>query len=213
MQFLPLVSLSPKVFHLGRREFYIRGRPDVDRRSTATVFGGSKELEESHLEESILRSLRRISRAIGMHSRQLKRNFHLTAPQLVCLRHLLHGPCSPSALAQAVSLSPGTVTGILDRLERRNLIIRTRLQSDKRRILVLLTDEAKELLSKAPPPLHNKFAERLGHLMETEQQQIDRMLKKIVSMMEADEIDAAPMLMTELVLAEADDGVGLVSRT
>ncbi len=145
-----------------------------------------------------------------MHSRQLKKNFLLTAPQLVCLRHLHTGPCSPSALATAVSLSPGTVTGILDRLEGRGLIIRTRLQSDKRRILVLLTDEAKALVSQAPAPLHKTFAQRLAHLQGSEQTEIDRILKKIVSMMEAEGLDAAPMLTSEYDITEADDGAGLV---
>jgi len=163
--------------------------------------------EELTLEERVLRSLRRIARAIGMHSRQLKREFQLTAPQLICLRHLKNGPCSPGALARAVSLSPGTITGILDRLENRGLLLRTRLQTDKRRVLVVLTEQAQELVREAPAPLHHKFSRRLRELPPDQQTVIDDTLMKIVSMMEAESLDAAPMLTTEAIMTEADDGL------
>lgn len=145
-------------------------------------------------DESILRSLRRISRAIGLYSRQLASRYHLTTPQLVCLRHLHAEPCSPGELARAVALSPPTVTGILDRLESRGLVVRTRHPNDKRRLVVAITPAGSGLLEAAPMPLQEKFAANLSRLSNGEQEEIDRILHRVVEMMEADHLDAAPLL-------------------
>lgn len=149
---------------------------------------------QTELDESILRSLRRISRAIGLYSRQIASRYQLTTPQLVCLRHLRSEPCSPGELARAISLSPPTVTGILDRLEARGLIVRERHPSDKRRLVVGITDEGLQLLRAAPMPLHEKFAANLARLGNGDQLQIDKTLKQVVAMMEAEHLDAMPFL-------------------
>lgn len=142
--------------------------------------------------ESILRSLRRISRAVELHSRQLARTYSLTAPQLVCLRHLVNGPCSSGELARAASLSPATISGILDRLESRELVTRVRKKPDKRKVMVALTDAGAAIVRAAPLPLQERFARRLAELTADEQDQIDTTLRRIVHMMEAQELDANP---------------------
>lgn len=149
----------------------------------------------SPYDESILRSLRRITRSIDVHSRSLASTYRLTAPQLVCLRELSHhGSMAPSKIAERVSLSQATVTGILDRLEAKNLVVRTRQTHDKRRVVVELTQEGGDLAAMAPVPLHQRFAERLAKLSEQEQARIDQVLRQIVGMMEASDLDAAPVL-------------------
>ena len=47
-----------------------------------------------------------------------------------------YGPLSPSALARRAGLHPATMTGILDRLERRGWISRERDPSDRRAVVV-----------------------------------------------------------------------------
>lgn len=125
-----------------------------------------------------------------LHSRQLSRTVKLTAPQLVCLRHIGRGPCSSGELASAVSLSPATISGILDRLEMRDLVTRIRRKPDKRKVMVELTDAGRELVAAAPLPLQERFARRLNELSIQEQAEIDRVLQKIVFMMEAQELEA-----------------------
>lgn len=155
--------------------------------------------EESNLaspyEESILRALRRISRAIDLHSRQLVTRHRLTAPQLVCLRQLDRegGVSTPGALARAIHLSQATVTGILDRLSARGFVSRERSETDRRRVNVRLTPQGRAIVQAAPSPLHERFAERLALLPEPEQARIDEVLHQIVLMMEAENIDASPV--------------------
>ena len=51
------------------------------------------------------------------------------------------GPMTAGELAQAVRLTTGAVTGVLDRLETAKLVRRTRDAGDRRKVIVELTDE------------------------------------------------------------------------
>ncbi len=151
---------------------------------------------ESSLEDRVLRSLRRIIRAIDLHSRQLESQFGLTGPQLVCLRVIAQeGPLQPSELARRVDLSQGTVSGIIDRLARRQYVSRRRGQKDRRRVTLSALTAGRDLLADAPSPLQTRFAERLAALPGENQQVIATMLEQIVRMMDAEGLDAAPVLM------------------
>lgn len=151
----------------------------------------------SPYEESILLSLRRISRAIDLQSRQLAKVHDLTGPQLVCLRQLgSHAHMTPKALAASVSLSQATVTGILDRLERRGLVRRVRSTVDKRVVNLEVTDAGHTLIGDAPSPLSEVFRARLAALPEAEQVAIDDALRRVVEMMSATDVDASPILTT-----------------
>lgn len=145
--------------------------------------------------ENILISLRRIIRAIDLHSRALSSRFNLTVPQLVCLRQIFRsGPCSPGDLARRVSLSQATITGIIDRLEARSLVSRVRGQTDRRKVTVSLTESGRKLAETMPWPLQERFAERLFALPEQDQARINQVLDQIVHMMEAQNIDAWPIV-------------------
>jgi DNA-binding MarR family transcriptional regulator len=139
-------------------------------------------------DDSILNSLRRITRAIDVYSRKLAATYKLTVPQLVCLRFLDRmGPHTPSELAREASLSQATVTGILDRLEARGLVERRRDNKDRRRVSLHLTEEGRLLSQAAPKPLQELFAARLAELPAEEQAGIDRILRQVAEMMGADQ--------------------------
>jgi DNA-binding MarR family transcriptional regulator len=146
-------------------------------------------------QEEILRSLRRIMRAVDLYSRRLVTDHGLSGPQLLCLRQLnAHGPIPAGELAAAVSLSPATVCGILDRLEARELVMRERQTDDKRRVLVRLTAKGRQTARKAPPPLEHGFQRQLEALPLGKQAEIDRVLKRLVEMMSAEALEADPLL-------------------
>ena len=163
------------------------------------------------LEDRILRALRRMSRAVDLHSRRLASQHRLTGPQLVCLRAIeAAGRLTPSGLAREVSLSQPTITGIVDRLARRGLLHRARDEQDRRRVFVSLTDTGRELVADAPSPLQDTFARNLDRLSEGEQQRIAQTLELVVRMMEAERLDAAPMLATGPVNTPADQVLDLL---
>jgi DNA-binding MarR family transcriptional regulator len=142
-------------------------------------------------------SLRRIIRAIDLHSRSLVQRFGLTGPQLVVLKQLLeHSPMTVSKLAAAVNLSQATVTGILDRLERKAMIHRERSAADRRKVLVSPTAAAAEALAGAPPLLQEHFSAGFARLPDWQQTQILSSLQRIVDLMEAGDVEAGPILTT-----------------
>lgn len=143
----------------------------------------------------ILRALRRILRVVDLHGRRLAQHHGLTGPQLICLREIRRsGPLNPGQLARSVSLSPATITGILDRLEGRALVSRRRRNRDKRQVLVQLTDQGTELLSQVAPPLQERFVERLAELETANREQVAASLEQVVALMDAEDLDAAPLL-------------------
>ena len=164
------------------------------------------EAEMNGREDRILRSLRRISRAVDLYSRKLAGSHQLTGPQLVVLRQLKReGPQAPGHLAKTVSLSQATITGIVDRLEARGLVARTRRTDDRRRVDVALTDLGVETVQNAPSPLQERLARRLGALPESEQRRLEDTLAQIVEMMEAHDLEAEPHLTTGAIDADPDD--------
>ena len=163
-------------------------------------------------DEAILTSLRRIMRAVDLYSRQLASRHHLTGPQLVCLRLLRkHGVMTSGHLAQEATLSAGTITGILDRLEQRAYIRRERSADDKRQVKVSLTDTGREAVSQAPLPLQERFQQRLATLPATRQQEILFVLDSVVNMMDAETVDAAPLLTSGPATAESEDVAAFLS--
>src|SRR6056297_1878874 len=68
----------------------------------------------------------------------------LTLSQFGVLEALWHlGPLSPGALARKILKSPANLTTVLDNLERRELIARSRDASDRRVTIVALTDDGR----------------------------------------------------------------------
>jgi len=154
--------------------------------------------------DELLISLRRVIRAISIHSKQLNKKSGLTGPQLMVMSKIgeLDAPLAKQ-VAQEITVSAATVTTILDRLESRDLVIRTRSQTDKRKVHLSLSEAGKELLSSSPQPLQEHFIERYQNLEEWEQSQLLSAVERIASMMDADELDAAPVLYVGQI--QADD--------
>ena len=143
----------------------------------------------------MLIALRRIMRAVDMHSRALVRSHGLTAPQAVVLKEILTaGELPMGAVAQRVSLSHATTTDIVNRLERRGLVARTRSSDDRRRVMLAATPLAAATLERAPPLLQEAFSGRFAQLSEWEQTMLVMALERIAALMDAERLDAAPVL-------------------
>ncbi|MFQ5700531.1 MAG: MarR family winged helix-turn-helix transcriptional regulator [Acidobacteriota bacterium] len=145
----------------------------------------------------VIAALRRIVRAIDLHSRHLAERFSVTGPQLIALQELARlGQVPVGILARSVHVSHPTMTGILDRLEKRALVQRTRDTQDRRRITATVTAEGLKLLDNAPSPLQDRFRSEFSKLEEWEQTHMLATLQRIAAMMDAVELDAAPVLTT-----------------
>lgn len=145
--------------------------------------------------EEVLVALRRIIRATDLHSKKLSKTSGLTAPQLMVLQTLReNNELTVGEVAKRVSLSQATVTTIVDRLERGEYVYRERSTTDKRKVHVYLTDKAFETLVDAPKPLQDDFIRQFQDLHDWEQTMILSSLERVAYMMDAQHIDAAPVL-------------------
>ncbi len=153
--------------------------------------------------DQVIVAIRRVIRAVDLHSKTLAASHGLTGPQALILKALQRDSLSAGALAACVSLSQGTVTDILKRLEQRGLIRRLRDTEDRRRVLVEATDAGLAVLQQSPPLLQERFVRHFSNLQDWEQNQLLSSLQRIAAMMDAEDIDAAPVLSSGSVRATA----------
>jgi DNA-binding MarR family transcriptional regulator len=65
-----------------------------------------------------------------------------------CIGLLYSGPQSAGAIATATGLTPAAVTALIDRLEARGLLTRTRSLEDRRKVVIEATEATRELSSR-----------------------------------------------------------------
>jgi len=154
--------------------------------------------------DDILRAIRRIVQGITIHSKQLYRQTGLTVPQLLCLRAIAEAgdeEITAAQVSRSIRIGPATVTGILDRLERSDLIRRERRSTDRRKISLVLTAKGKERL--ATRSLQDRLVSRVMALDESSRQNMLNGLEQVVEMIDASSIEAAPVLASGDLAKEA----------
>lgn len=159
----------------------------------------------------VLLSLRKLIRAADIFSRRLIREHNISGPQLMCLHELLdHDGMTVSQLSKEIFLSPSTVVGILDRLEKQELVKRVRSEEDRRKVMLSVTQAGRQLVEDAPPPLHNALQDGLSQLTLKEQESIAQSMQKLVEILEIQNLDAAPILeVGEQIIADTQSGMNL----
>jgi len=132
----------------------------------------------------VMMRIRQIIQGMSKHSKHIQENYKITIPQLICLGEVYeHGPISLGALTKIVFLNNSTVTGIIDRLEKRELVRRNRISKDRRQVHVEITDNGIQFIKAAPMPLQQRFVERLQHLDEEKITMILWALEMLVDML------------------------------
>jgi DNA-binding MarR family transcriptional regulator len=145
------------------------------------------------IEERVIIALRRITRAVDIHSDFMQRNFGLTGPQLTILRVVNRlQPVSAGELAKSANFNRGTLTGILDRLELNGFVSRNRYAPDRRSVILKLTAAGRRVLAEAPYLLRDRFLQELNQMTSPEQAALLNTLEKTASLMEADSPGEVP---------------------
>ncbi len=167
----------------------------------------NRETDTIDISHEVLVALRQIIQTIDLYSRHLVRECGLTGPQLVSLQEIhTAGEVAVGDLARSVSLSQATITGILDRLEKQELILRRRDTVDRRRVMVRIEPAGEALLRDAPPPMQASFMTAFQKLEDWEQTMILSALQRLVVLMGARQIKAAPVLAADpLFSADSDE--------
>jgi DNA-binding MarR family transcriptional regulator len=145
--------------------------------------------------DNALIALRRILRATELNSRLLASRTGLTTSQFIILQIVAReGKVLPSAVARSARLTQATVTSLVDKLERNNLVDRRRDTEDRRRIWIEVTDAGRKALAESPDLLQDRFQAAFRQLADWEQAMINAVLERVSAMLDAATLDASPVL-------------------
>lgn len=112
----------------------------------------------------ILQLLKHVKECMHHNITQHFSDMNLTGPQGMLIGSLAHhGNMTVGELSERLSLSNSTVSGILDRLEKNNCVVRIRSNEDRRVVKVSLTDEFKKLTEGKISEIDDFLAEILNH--------------------------------------------------
>ncbi|GAA4828900.1 MarR family winged helix-turn-helix transcriptional regulator [Algivirga pacifica] len=145
----------------------------------------------------ILIDIRKIVRSINLESKRIEKEYGISIPQLLCLSYLKEKEefkASHSELKVFLQLNASTISGLIRRLEKKGLIARLPKIGDKRVSYIVITAHGVDLLNKIPPLMHDRLTQKLQKLSDNELENLQQSLKQIVSIMDIEDIDAAPMI-------------------
>ncbi|GAA0691310.1 homoprotocatechuate degradation operon regulator HpaR [Marinobacterium maritimum] len=87
-----------------------------------------------------------------------------------------HGELESKQLAELCCILSPSLTGIISRLEQQDYIQRRRSPEDQRRVLISLTDKAKEMFDKVSPSLEARYKEITDQFTRENMEQLDKLL-------------------------------------
>jgi DNA-binding MarR family transcriptional regulator len=140
---------------------------------------------------AIVGGLRRVVRALELYSQEVRRDFGLTAPQLWALRTLhRRGGLTVNELASALAVHQSSASILVNRLEHRGLIRRSRGETDRRFVRIEATEKALSLMAEAPEPAQGRLLHGLSVMPPARIRSIRRAVDDLVTAMEAGNVEA-----------------------
>lgn len=165
--------------------------------------------DKAGIVSDIIDNIRRVFQAVNEYSKKAERETGLTGPQLWAIKVIAgEAPIKVSDLARRMYLHPATVVGILDRLEARGLVSRTRSQEDRRVVEIALTDQGKDLVAQAPEVAQGLLVRGLETLPEAKLDHIADGLDQLVKILGAQEIPPKLLLSSEVNLPQEKEEPG-----
>ena len=147
--------------------------------------------------DDVLIALRRIQQRTDQASKKLAQTVGLTPSQLIVLQYLQdRGEISAGDIASLTQLKHATITALIDKMEARNFVSRRRCHEDRRRVWLKLEPAGEAIIRSAPNLLQDTFAGRFEKLPEWQQASLVAALEHVASILDAENIDAAPVLHT-----------------
>lgn len=125
--------------------------------------------------------LRFVSNHISLAFSQKVEAHGVTVAEWVVLRQLLaSGAVAPSTVAEALGLTRGAVSKLVERLLAKKLVSRTAGKQDKRYQTVALTAAGRKLVPELAALADTNDAEFFGHLSAAQRDELTDLLKDVV---------------------------------
>lgn len=149
----------------------------------------------------ILIQIRKIIRSIDIESKKIQKEYGVSIPQYLCLSFLHNSfnyQSTQGEIRKFLNLNASTVSGIINRLEKKDLIARLPKFGDKRMINIALTTTGDQLLTNMPSILHERLSEKLKRLNPNELSSIYNGLDSLINILDIEQIEAAPIFALNL---------------
>lgn len=119
---------------------------------------------------------------MGLHNRHTLDRYQLS-PSARGVLAVVEGagePLEPSVIAQRIVVTTGSMTSLLDNLEKRGLVRRLPHPEDRRKLLIDITPQAQTIVDELLPSLHARERDVMdAALSTTEQRSLLRLLAKL----------------------------------
>lgn len=128
----------------------------------------------------LIEQLRLMSANAVMYSQATADKAGLHSTDMECIDHLLlHGPMTAGHLSELTGLTTGTMTAVIDRLERAGYVRRERGERDRRQVLVVPNEETIDAnLAPITRPLGMAVYANMQRYTESELQVVLRFLRE-----------------------------------
>ena len=138
--------------------------------------GNEKEVLALNTYVKLMRAVESVTTRIHKHLASAG----LTLSQFAVLEALFHlGPLYQREIGQKLLRSSGNITMVIDNLEKRGYVKRERKKEDRRFMMVRLTAEGSDLISKVFPPHAAVIAREMSVLSAREQKTLAQLCKKL----------------------------------
>ena len=98
--------------------------------------------------ENIEKYLRKVDYIVRLNGREILADFNITVPQFSALQILIHnGTMTIGELSQKMALACSTITDLIDRMEKNDLVIRKKDEKDKRVVKVEVLSNGHDILN------------------------------------------------------------------
>ena len=120
-----------------------------------------------------------------LHNRQTLDDYQLSpsARQILATIEGAGQPLEPSVIAERLLVTSGSMTSLLDNLEKRDLIRRQPHPGDRRKLLIDITPAAQAIVDELLPSLHARERDVMGAALTTNEQR--SLLRSLAKLQEA----------------------------
>ncbi|KEI06846.1 MarR family transcriptional regulator [Clostridium botulinum] len=129
--------------------------------------------------------IKEINSKINFKVTEELKNIGLTVPQITAIKFIAHRKkVTSSELSEDMSITKATVSGIIDRLEKMNIIKRIRSKEDRRIVYIVFSDEGLNLAKDIKNIMNSCFENIFSNVSEEELVSIDNHLSSLLKVIE-----------------------------
>jgi len=140
--------------------------------------------KESKINE-LVEAIQKLVKTAYIYPLQRSKEFDLTLSQSSVVKNLaINGPLSSAELSRKLYVTPSNITGVIDRLEKKELVQRIRKQNDRRVYLISLTEKGMKIGNCLPDPFEKKVGTNLKSLESEKIQHLSQAVEQIIALIE-----------------------------